>query len=1477
MPKIQNWLERRTKIILLIYILVSIVGIAIGFVYFTNQKKALKYKIEDELKSIAVLKASEINVWLAERFADANVIAQSSVFNKTLEQYIKSKEKNSFDYLSQKINVVKKEYGYGEVIIADSNAFPILSTQGELSNLDNKINHVFQEIKITKRTTISGFYKCKNCNEIHLDFISPILGTVGKNKIIGYVILRVNPYNFLYPLIKTWPTESKTAETVLVQRDGDSAVFLSNVRHSELRALELKVSLKQNKIPAARAVNGKLGIFEGQDYRNVKVLSYSTKILHTSWFMISKVDTAEIYKPIRKQSWVMGIILVLTFLLLTLILFTIKNFDQKKYYKTLLDLELKQRILEKRYQNIVRYANDIIIIANKEGFIVEANNSALEAYQLTLDEIKTKEVSDLGKFNASFAETHPNKDTEIVDSSLYESVNIRKNGDIFPVEISEKIIRIDKTQYYQAIIRDISERKKAEEKLKISDEKFRNFFEFSNVGKSITSIDGTISTNKAYRDMLGYTTKELDNIPWQKITHPDDIENDNRIIKLLLSREISSARWEKRYIHKNGKVIWTDISTVLQFDDNNRPLYFITSVVDISKYKTAEQTIRDTQKWFKTTLYSIADGIITADTEGKILQMNKVASKLTSWKEEDAIGKNIDEIFVLKNGKSNTIKESPAIKALKEGEATVDQSNESILISKKGKEIPIAESAAPILDENNKIIGIVLIFRSQVEEREAQKKLIESKENFQAVTENANDAIVVTLNGGRHVFANRRATEITGYTFEEMEKIGLKGYAHPDELPKLLDRIKRRLAGENVPPQYETALVNKQRKNIQVEITASKSTWKGEPADIVIIRDITERKEIEHRLKESEERFRGIYENASMGIYRSTPDGRILLCNPALLKMLGYKTFEELSKRNLEQEGFELDANRKNFREVIDKNGEIIGYEAGWKRKDGSIIHVLENAKAYKDSKGNIVYYEGSVQDISKTKKAIEQLKQSEDRFRTLVESAPEAVFIQSGGNFVYLNPAALKLFKVTNPNQLIGQPVINFLYSNYKESFQQKISELNKKEISSIEITCLNIDNGFFEVEVSAVPFTYNSTSSALVFLHDITERKKAETEIRMLNEELEQKVINRTMKLNETLNFVEHIMSNTNVGFAVYNNNGNCILANNAIAEIVGGTKDLLLQQNYNTIQSWKENKLYENAKQAFKEQKTKRAEVLLNSSFGKSAWLDCRFTPFKLNNIDNLLLTVNDITERISKEQEIKDLNEELKTNIEQLRFLNNELEAFSYSVSHDLRAPLRAIHGFIQILFEDYSEKLDGEGKRLMNIVQDNTIKMGQLIDDLLAFSRISRSELNKTEIDSNAIVNMAFQSYPIDEQKQKVKLTVANLPNITGDTILMQQVWVNLISNAIKYSSKVENPEIEIGYKENKDAYEFYIKDNGAGFDMQYVDKLFGVFQRLHSNREFIGTGVGLAIVQRIVSKHGGTVSAYGEVNNGATFRFTIPK
>jgi len=463
---------------------------------------------------------------------------------------------------------------------------------------------------------------------------------------------------------------------------------------------------------------------------------------------------------------------------------------------------------------------------------------------------------------------------------------------------------------------------------------------------------------------------------------------------------------------------------------------------------------------------------------------------------------------------------------------------------------------------------------------------------------------------------------------------------------------------------------------------------------------------------------------------------------------------------------------------------------------------------------------------------------------------------------------ALLITFLIWYLSRSIERPIKAFLReANLLLKKEEKTEFVADEQI--MILTLKELKNAYVSIEKQDYDISLKNKQLSEMNLELEEKIRQRTVELVNANNELERNILKRTQELNDALELNFKIFETSPLGIIAFREDGPCIFANTAVAEISGGTVEEMLELDFRKLENWRENGLFEKAESTLKTLEIQKASIHTISTFQKEVKIRYHMSTFKNKETLNLLMIVEDITDLMLTEIE-------LKKKTENLELANKELEAFSYSVSHDLRAPLRHIGGFIDLLIKNNSTQLNETGLRYLNIISESSKEMGNLIDALLTFSRLGRTGLQITELNPKDMVNKVLKTFDDEMKGRNIEIKISELPNVQGDESLIKQVWINLISNALKYTRNRDKAVIEIGSEMVTGKTIFHIKDNGVGFNMKYAEKLFGVFQRMHKASDFEGVGIGLANVNRIVMKHGGKCWAESEVDKGAAFYFSLP-
>jgi PAS domain S-box-containing protein len=542
------------------------------------------------------------------------------------------------------------------------------------------------------------------------------------------------------------------------------------------------------------------------------------------------------------------------------------------------------------------------------------------------------------------------------------------------------------------------------------------------------------------------------------------------------------------------------------------------------------------------------------------------------------------------------------------------------------------------------------------------------------------------------------------------------------------------------------------------------------------------------------------------------------------------------------------------------------GARAGWRTEervlwpDGS-VHWLETHCRARRQDGRLVAMAGVLCDVTERRAAEQALRQSNEKYRAVFETSPDAIAITrvADGRIVEVNDAAARSLRQRR-DLAVGRNTAELGVWPEPGERERLLARLAAEGcLINLPTTLRRSDGSAAEVLLSATPVHLDGAACVVWTWRDLTELRRIEQALVASERRYRQ-------LFDEALD-----------GIAIVSPEGRILDVNRIICAETGYARDELLGRHVALM--------FDAAELAARPLAIGagplppgglRLERSVRRKDGGAIPVEILAGPLPDGNLQAI---VRDVSARKQAEAAVRELNQSLERRVRertaQLEAASREMESFSYSISHDLRAPVRAIAGFAELLRAQHAAQLPAAGLRMLGRIEDNARHMAQLIDDLLEFSRTGRAALEVRAIDMQELARRVADEL-LAASGARAEVEIAALPPARGDAALLRQVWANLIGNALKFSRNNERPRVEIRGRLTPQGPEYCVADNGAGFDMQYVDKIFGVFQRLHSPQEFEGTGVGLAIVQRVIEKHGGRISAEGAAGRGATFRFTLP-
>jgi PAS domain S-box-containing protein len=983
------------RYIVLLVIVIGIILVISGFEYRSYEENKIKEEKFNDLKIITELKVKYMQNWLNERKADLNVIVQSSFYKFGLTEWLENKTDTiKKNLLNDRLSVIHRSYQYDDILILSTKGELLLSIKGDEKSLSDKT------IEFIKHSNSSNsinqyFYFCPKHNGIHFDIISPVYNK--ENTIIANVILRINPHEYLFPSIQSRLLPLKSGETLIVRREGDSIVFLNELKYKNNTTLKLKAPLSNKEMPAVLAVLGEKGIIEGIDYRGVRVIAIAKKVPGTDWFMVAKVDKEEIFSEINEKTIIIFSFIFVLYIALIMGLSFIYKSRQRDIFRELYAQEKKLREYQEEFRATLYGIGDGVIVSDETGRVKYLNKVAEELTGWSETEAIGNKIERV--FNIVNEDTRnivENPVSRVLKEGVVvglanHTILIDKHGTDKPIADSGSPIKNQngETSGVVLVFRDQTDERNYQKKLEESECQLRQIIENTEAGYFLIDKKGYFNqVNPAWLRMHKYTSQDEIIGKHYSLTQVDiDLEKSNQIIENILNSD-GSKSGEFSRLCKDGSVGYHSYS-VRSVEKNGEIIGLEGFLIDTTEKVIAEQALKFNETIFNAFLENSPIFVFFKDSEIKAIKLSRNYEQMLGMPVENAIGKTMDELFPSDLAKK-MVEDDKLILSGNKHVRVVEELNNRFYETTK---FPVYFNGEPEL-----LAGFTIDI---TERKKFEEELIKQKNFYEQMFAQSSISTQILDKEGWCERINPKLSQIFGVKPENIEgKIYNifkdQGIIEGGVIPHL-----ERVFNEGKTAEWEVFFdigIASESQNIEVE--EKKRVWyhnwaypifdnNGNMSHVIIQHtDISNRKNTELALMESEERFRSIFENATVGFCRTNPDGNVLMMNKAGLNILGFHSVEEYNSKGMENRGYVNRSDSERILEYISKSDEIHNFEAQWQRKDGTPVDIRESSRAIRNQSGEIIFYEGIFEDITEQKKAEELMIQNGLRMNFIIELA---------------------------------------------------------------------------------------------------------------------------------------------------------------------------------------------------------------------------------------------------------------------------------------------------------------------------------------------------------------------------------------------------------------------------------------------------------------------------------------------------------
>ncbi|MBD3346587.1 MAG: PAS domain S-box protein [Chitinivibrionales bacterium] len=1146
-------------------------------------------------------------------------------------------------------------------------------------------------------------------------------------------------------------------------------------------------------------------------------------------------------------------------------------------------------------ESIIDSAHEALVVLDDTMHVVSANRYFFLKFQVSPEETEGRVIYELGNGQWNISQLRELLETIIPRQAVVDNFEVRHRFE----HIGEKVMLLNarrmireegKPALILLAIEDITEQYNAQRKLEQSESLYRKFVEEGN--SIIIGFDrkGRITFfNRFSEKIFGYERNDLLGMPLIGTIIPtvDSRGNNNStILRDIFAHPKRYYSQESEGMCKDGRRVWFSWSARAIDDDSGTPVEILIDGNDITELAATRRQLEEKSATLDVLLDFIPEGILITDSDHRVQNASRRMAELFGVPVEkllhtsDTARLDMLELY-LPDGERVCAQDLPLAKAIITGKAYADF---EIMLKRNGSTVMFSVNAAPVRDSEGNVTGAIGGWRDVTKIKKAERILRENETLLASILEQLPLGIGVLDQEGRFILSNSITREFGLERYMPSRDPELKELwlAIDDEgrlLPPEQWPDARALRGETVRPGVEFVYTSRTGEDQWVKISAVpfRCDKKEISGAIFVAEDITARKRVEaerenllNQIATERQRLDTILRRLPAGVMIAVaPSGEIIYTNEYAQNLFGPEYPHDGIEHYINGwKPYHSDGSPYPLEDIpltrALRGQTTTGREMRFKHKSGTgWIDTEVSGAPIMDAEGNIVEGVITLMDITERKRIEDELQQKTAQLEATINSIPHGYVVYStDGTILRMNDIAkemsgfseadfykdsaqrLQLFRVFSPD---GEP-IPLEQIPVRRAFK---GETVRNEIMRVRPRA----NHDFWLSVSASPIIEQDTgiSGAVMAFVDISPLHELQE------------------RLADERNFMDAVLQTSGALIMVIHKNGKIVRCNRACEQSTGFSADEINNHSLSELLSGEERKKNDKVvERLFAGESIVENEIYWLTKSGEQRFIRWRNSAMydDNGNPEYIIATGFDITER-------KDLEEELNRRAEQLATANRDLESFSYSVSHDLRNPLQTITAYTSLLEEVYTDQISKECMEHLKHIDVEVEKMGRLIDDMLNLSRIGKQEMNRKDVNLSNIVRTSLKEFGISQSDRKAEFVVQDDLHANADKRLISLAIENLLRNAWKFTSKRETTRIEFGATAHDGEAVFFIRDNGAGFDMQFAQTIFEPFKRVHKEKEYHGTGVGLSIVQRVINRHGGRIWAEGEEDKGAVFYFTL--